>query len=102
MQPAEATAQRHIRPEAGFPAGDSAPEMGTGRVGRAKRRPLTGHDRSPAQTAFLVLRECRPGQWFKNAVVLLAPAAAGAFTRGGAVTSAWIAAIAFCFLSSAT
>ncbi len=49
---------------------------------------------------FSLVRACRPAQWLKNVLVLLAPAAAGALTSPGATTSAWVAATAFCLLSS--
>jgi decaprenyl-phosphate phosphoribosyltransferase len=49
-----------------------------------------------------VLHACRPRQWLKNALVALAPAAAGVLSRPRAVGEVAGAFIAFCLLSSAT
>jgi decaprenyl-phosphate phosphoribosyltransferase len=49
-----------------------------------------------------VLRACRPRQWVKNVLVVLAPGAAGALTRPGTIASVFAALIGFCLLSSAT
>jgi decaprenyl-phosphate phosphoribosyltransferase len=49
-----------------------------------------------------VLRACRPRQWLKNAVVVIAPAAAGAMTRPGVARAVFGALVAFCLVSSAT
>ena len=48
------------------------------------------------------LRACRPRQWVKNVLVVIAPAAAGALTRPAAVAGVVAAVIAFCLISSAT
>ncbi len=50
----------------------------------------------------MVLRACRPRQWLKNLVVVLAPAAAGALAHRGADAQVFGAFVAFCLLSSAT
>ncbi len=50
----------------------------------------------------MVLRACRPRQWLKNLVVVLAPAAAGALARRGADAQVLGALVAFCMLASAT
>jgi decaprenyl-phosphate phosphoribosyltransferase len=50
----------------------------------------------------VVLRACRPRQWLKNAIVALAPAAAGALTRPVVIAEVCGALVAFCLLSSAT
>jgi decaprenyl-phosphate phosphoribosyltransferase len=50
----------------------------------------------------VVLRACRPRQWLKNVVVVLAPAAAGALTRPGVALEVCGALVAFCLLSSST
>jgi decaprenyl-phosphate phosphoribosyltransferase len=50
----------------------------------------------------VLLRACRPRQWLKNVVVMIAPAAAGAMTRPGAVASVGAAVIVFCLVSSST
>jgi decaprenyl-phosphate phosphoribosyltransferase len=50
----------------------------------------------------VLLRACRPRQWIKNALVAIAPAAAGALTRPGVVPQVIGAFVAFCMLSSAT
>jgi decaprenyl-phosphate phosphoribosyltransferase len=49
-----------------------------------------------------VLRACRPRQWLKNAVVVIAPATAGALSRPGAVGALVVAFASFCLMSSAT
>ena len=51
---------------------------------------------------FPLLRACRPRQWLKNAVVVIAPATAGAIVRPGAVAALLAAFGAFCLMSSAT
>ncbi|HET7051437.1 MAG TPA: decaprenyl-phosphate phosphoribosyltransferase [Solirubrobacteraceae bacterium] len=48
------------------------------------------------------MRACRPQQWLKNTVVLIAPAAAGAISRPGAGLALVGAFVAFCLISSAT
>ena len=50
----------------------------------------------------MVLRACRPRQWLKNVVVVLAPAAAGALALRGADAQVLGALVAFCMLASAT
>lgn len=52
--------------------------------------------------ATTLLRACRPRQWLKNLVVVLAPAAAGVLTRGSADARVCGAFVAFCLLASAT
>lgn len=49
-----------------------------------------------------LVRACRPRQWLKNAVVLIAPATAGALTRPGSPLALLGAFVAFCLMSSAT
>jgi decaprenyl-phosphate phosphoribosyltransferase len=63
---------------------------------RPTPRPLHG---SPGA---VLLRACRPRQWVKNALVAVAPGAAGALTRPAVVTEILGAFVAFCALSSAT
>jgi decaprenyl-phosphate phosphoribosyltransferase len=50
----------------------------------------------------VVVRACRPRQWIKNILVVIAPAAAGALTRPAVAGAVFVALIAFCLLSSAT
>jgi decaprenyl-phosphate phosphoribosyltransferase len=50
----------------------------------------------------VVLRACRPRQWLKNLVVVIAPAAAGALARRGADVQVLGALVAFCMLASST
>jgi decaprenyl-phosphate phosphoribosyltransferase len=52
--------------------------------------------------ARVTLRACRPRQWLKNLVVVLAPAAAGALSNRGADVQVLGAFVAFCMLASAT
>ena len=101
MQPMEAIAEREIQPEPELSTMERAIGIEAGRRAYRVKNPPRSPRQATARTAFAVVRACRPGQWFKNALVVLAPAAAGAFTRGGAATNAWVAAIAFCFLSGA-
>lgn len=49
----------------------------------------------------MLVRACRPRQWVKNLLVVLAPAAAGALARPGVVAVVIAALVAFCLLSSA-
>lgn len=56
--------------------------------------------RQPA--AWPLVRALRPRQWLKNAVVLIAPATAGALSRPGAASALLGAFVAFCLMSSAT
>jgi decaprenyl-phosphate phosphoribosyltransferase len=49
-----------------------------------------------------VLRACRPRQWVKNALVVIAPAAAGVVTRPAVAAEVLEAFVAFCLLASAT
>jgi decaprenyl-phosphate phosphoribosyltransferase len=51
---------------------------------------------------WILVRACRPRQWVKNALVAIAPAAAGALTQPAAVAAVLEALIAFCLVSSAT
>lgn len=71
---------------------------------RAQSRPalravVRERSRSPAR---VLLRACRPRQWIKNLLVVLAPAAAGALTRPSVLAEAAGAFASFCLLSSAT
>lgn len=57
----------------------------------------------PAQAAgWPLFRAMRPRQWSKNAVVLIAPATAGALSHPGAASALLGAFVAFCLMSSAT
>ena len=49
-----------------------------------------------------LLRACRPRQWLKNALVLIAPATAGVIGRPSAAPALLGAFAAFCLMSSAT
>jgi decaprenyl-phosphate phosphoribosyltransferase len=69
---------------------------------RPRPRRVAGPAPAAGPALPVVVRACRPRQWLKNIVVVLAPASAGAFTRGGAVLEICGALIAFCLLSSAT
>lgn len=97
----QALAEREVQPEAELSTSERMAAVDAGRrayvASNTPRRPRP----STARIAVAIARACRPGQWLKNVIVLVAPAAAGAFTRGGAVTDAWVAAAAFCLLSSA-
>ncbi len=98
------------RPGSGARRRDSGESPGDARARRREARAPHREGRAAepdprasqpnSRTALSLLRACRPGQWLKNVLVLLAPASAGAFTSPGATTSAWVAAIAFCALSS--
>src|SRR5689334_2366703 len=102
MQPVEAIAERDIRDERGLLLDEErVGGVATRRPRPAEKVPPKLPSPSGPRAAWAAARACRPGQWFKNVFVLLAPAAAGAFTRPGAATSVWAAAIAFCLLSSA-
>ena len=52
--------------------------------------------------AGIVLRACRPRQWVKNALVVVAPAAAGVLDRPSVMARVGAALLAFSLLSSAT
>ncbi|MBV8989663.1 MAG: hypothetical protein JO372_13985 [Solirubrobacterales bacterium] len=60
--------------------------------------PAAGRRRAPL--GLLLLQACRPRQWPKNAVVAIAPAAAGALTRPGAIREVCGALVVFCLVSS--
>jgi len=73
--------------------------------------PVAAHDseplavaaaRSPAHTARVVLRACRPRQWSKNVLLLAAPSAAGVIGVGAVQLRVAAAIVVFCMLSSAT
>lgn len=109
MQPLDAIAQRELHADGELPTQELPAGIGI----RRSRFTETAHQprptpsatpppRSATRTTWAVFRACRPGQWLKNVAVLLAPAAAGAFTRPGAATSVWTVAVAFCLLSSAS
>ena len=49
-----------------------------------------------------MLQACRPRQWVKNALVVFAPAAAGALTRPAVAAATAGAFVCFCLLASAT
>jgi decaprenyl-phosphate phosphoribosyltransferase len=89
MSPVSATARVL---EADPPAGAQARERS------APRRPAA----APARRAGPFLRACRPRQWAKNGLVLIAPATAGALTRPGAPSALLGACAAFCLMASAT
>ncbi|MGN6170513.1 MAG: hypothetical protein ACTHQQ_20430, partial [Solirubrobacteraceae bacterium] len=99
MQPPGAIAQREVhadgeRPAEEFFAGRKVPRSAPAET-RRESRPA----RSGARAAWELFRACRPGQWLENVVVLLAPAAVGAFLRPGAAASVWTTVAAFCLLS---
>jgi decaprenyl-phosphate phosphoribosyltransferase len=79
-------------------ARSEAPTAGL-RVPRTAPRSRPAPRRSPGE---VVLRACRPRQWVKNALVAIAPAAAGALTRADVVAHVLGAFVAFCLLASAT
>lgn len=54
----------------------------------------------PTSTAVALLRACRPKQWMKNTLVLVAPAVGGVITQPSAVLAAALAAVAFVLASS--
>lgn len=84
MSPVSATATVvDERPDPGPP--HEAPPL---RAARPAGRPL--------------VRACRPRQWLKNGVVLIAPLTAGALTHPGAPSALLGAFVAFCLMSSAT
>ncbi|MGE5617357.1 MAG: decaprenyl-phosphate phosphoribosyltransferase [Candidatus Woesearchaeota archaeon] len=56
----------------------------------------------PHRASWPFLRACRPRQWLKNTVVLIAPATAGALSRPRALVALLGAFVAFCLISSAT
>lgn len=72
------------------------------RLEQAWPQPVPSPAAKAAPRYRVVLRACRPRQWLKNVVVVLAPAAAGALTRPVAVAEITGALVAFCLLSSAT
>lgn len=83
MQTAEAITEAHLR------AGARARSLE-----EVRARPSTSVPRA-------MVRACRPRQWVKNTVVVVAPAAGGAVSRSGAVRDVFGAFVAFCLLSSA-
>lgn len=56
----------------------------------------------PSPAAWPLLRACRPRQWLKNAVVIVAPASAGALRHPSALLALFGAFTAFCLMASAT
>jgi decaprenyl-phosphate phosphoribosyltransferase len=93
MPSLQATARSHARP------------VEQGALAERRRPPGRLADkRAPARDApgRVLLEACRPRQWTKNALVALAPAAAGALTRPRVLGAVIAAFIAFCLLSSAT
>lgn len=69
---------------------------------RPRPRPVAAPVAPAPNAARVVLRACRPRQWLKNLVVVLAPAAAGALAHRGADGQVLGAFVAFCMLASAT
>lgn len=59
-------------------------------------------ERGPASLAIGILKACRPKQWAKNALVFVAPAAAGVLTEPYRLRLTLIGFVAFCLVSSAT
>jgi decaprenyl-phosphate phosphoribosyltransferase len=86
MSPLPATARVVDAPLEGKPAR---------RAPRTASPPRSGH-------GWPLLRACRPRQWLKNAVVVIAPATAGAAVRPGAVPALLAAFVSFSLMSSAT
>ncbi len=79
------------------PVGVPVPSLhGEGRT--SATRPLS---RAP-ERGWPLLRACRPRQWLKNAIVLVAPASAGALRDPGVLPALLGACLAFCLMSSAT
>lgn len=102
MQPSGAIAQRETQLDGELSAKEFSTESEIRRSTPAKTVRESRPSRSGARAAWELFRACRPGQWLKNVVVLLAPAAAGAFLRPGAAASVWTVVAAFCLLSSAS
>ena len=69
---------------------------------RPALRPVVAEAPPLPGARHVVLRACRPRQWLKNLVVVLAPAAAGALAHRGADAQVLGALVAFCMLASAT
>lgn len=66
-------------------------------------RPVSRPEVAPAPSAsWPLVRACRPRQWLKNAVVVIAPATAGALSRPGAASALLGAFTSFCLMASAT
>lgn len=57
--------------------------------------------RPTASLRGAMVQACRPQQWVKNGVVVLAPAAAGALSRSGTASDVCGAFVSFCLLASA-
>lgn len=74
------------------------PALGRSRL-RLAAPPAAGRERPGT---WPVLRACRPRQWLKNALVLMAPATAGVLGRPRAAPALLGAFAAFCLMSSAT
>jgi decaprenyl-phosphate phosphoribosyltransferase len=82
-----------------------SPQSATARVGYSapvERLPSPVLLGSPPRRGWPLLRACRPRQWLKNAVVVVAPASAGALRHPGALPALLGAFAAFCLMSSAT
>ena len=60
----------------------------------------THHSKNATQSSLTVLRALRPAQWLKNGLVFAGLVFGGRLFDGQAVTSAILAALAFCLLSS--
>ncbi len=93
MSPSVATARTPASPSPRASLGPAASRIRTAAPPREVSRPAQG---------WPLLRACRPRQWLKNALVLIAPATAGALSQPGAAAALLGAFISFCLMSSAT
>lgn len=88
-----------MRPSHATARSDASPS----RAGAPPLRVFVSEPEATARaTAGARLRACRPRQWLKNLLVVIAPAAAGVLTRPAVLADVAGALAAFCLLSSAT
>jgi decaprenyl-phosphate phosphoribosyltransferase len=69
---------------------------------RAQRVGAVGAEARWEPSRSAVVRACRPRQWIKNSLVVIAPAAAGVLSHGHTALAVLGAFVTFCLLSSST
>ena len=86
-------------PQVQATARESAAPVAFDRPLRSARIDRARPERPPG---LVLLQACRPAQWVKNALVVIAPAAAGVLGKAVVTSEVLATFVAFCLLSSAT